>query len=155
MPTIEKPNIQNKPSCKLKRRVTREMPKNSHIHLKKLTIAHLSKYIISVALLFVFLATDVYAEQKRWILLWATHYQSNQLNLINIHQQGASYQTLNECHEALREDAFYQKEQNDNWFFRDLEINFINSERIVASVEYENGSFNNFLQSSCIEIKMD
>jgi len=131
------------------------MPKNSHIHLKKLTIAHLSKYIISVALLFVFLATDVYAEQKRWILLWATHYQSNQLNLINIHQQGASYQTLNECHEALREDAFYQKEQNDNWFFRDLEINFINSERIVASVEYENGSFNNFLQSSCIEIKMD
>jgi len=131
------------------------MPKNSHIHLKKLTIAHLSKYIISVALLFVFLATDVYAEQKRWILLWATHYQSNQLNLINIHQQGASYQTLNECHEALREDAFYQKEQNDNWFFRDLEINFINSERLVASVEYENGSFNNFLQSSCIEIKMD
>jgi len=155
MPTIEKPNIQNKPSCKLKRRVTREMPKNSHIHLKKLTIAHLSKYIISVALLFVFLATDVYAEQKRWILLWATHYQSNQLNLINIHQQGASYQTLNECHEALREDAFYQKEQNDNWFFRDLEIKFINSERLVASVEYENGSFNNFLQSSCIEIKMD
>jgi len=131
------------------------MPKNSHIHLKKLTIAHLSKYIISVALLFVFLATDVYAEQKRWILLWATHYQSNQLNLINIHQQGASYQTLNECHEALREDAFYQKEQNDNWFFRDLEIKFINSERLVASVEYENGSFNNFLQSSCIEIKMD
>lgn len=155
MPTIEKPNIQNKPSCKLKRRVTREMPKNSHIHLKKLTIAHLSKYIISVALLFVFLATDVYAEQKRWILLWATHYQSNQLNLINIHQQGASYQTLNECHEALREDAFYQKEQNENWFFRDLEIKFINSERLVASVEYENGSFNNFLQSSCIEIKMD
>jgi hypothetical protein len=155
MPTIEKPNIQNKPSCKLKRRVTREMPKNSHIHLKKLTIAHLSKYIISVALLFVFLATDVYAEQKRWILLWATHYQSNQLNLINIHQQGASYQTLNECHEALREDAFYQKEHNDNWFFRDLEIKFINSERLVASVEYENGSFNNFLQSSCIEIKMD
>jgi len=131
------------------------MPKNSHIHLKKLTIAHLSKYIISVALLFVFSATDVYAEQKRWILLWATHYQSNQLNLINIHQQGASYQTLNECHEALREDAFYQKEQNDNWFFRDLEIKFINSERLVASVEYENGSFNNFLQSSCIEIKMD
>jgi len=131
------------------------MPKNSHIHLKKLTIAHLSKYIISVALLFVFLATDVYAEQKRWILLWATHYQSNQLNLINIHQQGASYQTLNECHEALREDAFYQKEHNDNWFFRDLEIKFINSERLVASVEYENGSFNNFLQSSCIEIKMD
>jgi len=131
------------------------MPKNSHIHLKKLTIAHLSKYIISVALLFVFLATDVYAEQKRWILLWAEHYQSNQLNLINIHQQGASYQTLNECHEALREDALYQKEQNDNWFFRDLEINFINSERLVASVEYENGSFNNFLQSSCIEIKMD
>lgn len=131
------------------------MPKNSHIHLKKLTIAHLSKYIISVALLFVFLATDVYAEQKRWILLWATHYQSNQLNLINIHQQGASYQTLNECHEALREDAFYQKEQNENWFFRDLEIKFINSERLVASVEYENGSFNNFLQSSCIEIKMD
>ena len=131
------------------------MPKNSHIHLKKLTIAHLSKYIISVALLFVFLATDVYAEQKRWILLWAEHYQSNQLNLINIHQQGASYQTLNECHEALREDAFYQKEHNDNWFFRDLEIKFINSERLVASVEYENGSFNNFLQSSCIEIKMD
>ena len=131
------------------------MPKNSHIHLKKLTIAHLSKYIISVALLFVFSATDVYAEQKRWILLWATHYQSNQLNLINIHQQGASYQTLNECHEALREDAFYQKEHNDNWFFRDLEIKFINSERLVASVEYENGSFNNFLQSSCIEIKMD
>jgi len=131
------------------------MPKNSHIHLKKLTIAHLSKYIISVALLFVFLATDVYAEQKRWILLWATHYQSNQLNLINIHQQGASYQTLNECHEALREDAFYQKEQNDNWFFRDLEIKFINSERLVASVEYENGSFNNFLQSSCIEIRIE
>ena len=131
------------------------MPKNSHIHLKKLTIAHLSKYIISVALLFVFLATDVYAEQKRWILLWAEHYQSNQLNLINIHQQGASYQTLNECHEALREDAFYQKEQNDNWFFRDLEINFINSERLVASVEYENGSFNNFLQSSCIEIRIE
>ena len=131
------------------------MPKNSHIHLKKLTIAHLSKYIISVALLFVFLATDVYAEQKRWILLWAEHYQSNQLNLINIHQQGASYQTLNECHEALREDAFYQKEQNDNWFFRDLEIKFINSERLVASVEYENGSFNNFLQSSCIEIRIE
>jgi len=131
------------------------MPKNSHIHLKKLTIAHLSKYIISVALLFVFLATDVYAEQKRWILLWATHYQSNQLNLINIHQQGASYQTLNECHEALREDAFYQKEHNDNWFFRDLEIKFINSERLVASVEYENGSFNNFLQSSCIEIRIE
>lgn len=131
------------------------MPKNSHIHLKKLTIAHLSKYIISVALLFIFLATDVYAEQKRWILLWATHYQSNQLNLINIHQQGASYQTLNECHEALREDAFYQKEQNDNWFFKDLEIKFINSERLIASVEYENGSLNNFLQSSCIEIKIE
>jgi len=131
------------------------MPKNSHIHLKKLTIAHLSKYIISVALLFVFLATDVYAEQKRWILLWATHYQSNQLNLINIHQQGASYQTLNECHDALRKNAFYQKEHNDNEFFENIKVWFITPERLIASVEDKNGPFDNFHQLSCIEIKMD
>lgn len=131
------------------------MPKNSHIHLKKLTMVHLSKYLISVGLLFVLLATNVHAESKRWILLWTEHHQSNQLNLINIHQQGASYQTLNECHDALREDAFYQKEENDNWFFKNIEIKFINPERLIASVKYENGTSNNFLQSSCIEIRIE
>ena len=77
------------------------------------------------------------------------------MNIINIHQQGTNYQTLSECHEALRKDAFYQKEQNDNEFFKNIEIKFISSERLIASVEDKNGPFDNFHQLSCIEIKRD
>jgi len=109
----------------------------------------------AITLSFIFLGNPANADQKRWVLIWATHVKSSQINMMNIHQHGDSYGSLNACHDALRKNAFYQKEHNDNEFFENIKVWFITPERLIASVEDKNGPFDNFHQLSCIEIKMD
>ena len=74
------------------------------------------------------------AEQKFWVLLWNTYFESSNSALINTSQTGRVFNTKEECHTELKKQAFWQKENNDNDYFKSLKIEFLSPDRLIARV---------------------
>lgn len=84
------------------------------------------------SLIIVIQSSAVEAEQQFWVLLWNTY--SEHLPLINTSQTGGLYYSKEKCHEELRNRAFWQKDNNDNEYFRSLMIEFLTPDRLIARV---------------------
>ena len=109
----------------------------------KKTISILLASILTIAIN----SSSALAEQKYWVLLWNSYNES--VELINTLQNVQAFNTREECQSELKEQAFWQKENNDNDYFKNLKIEFLTPNRLVARV-YGLGEFS---QLSCVFLR--
>ena len=133
---------------------SRRVPNDLRRHYRTGRIAYsLRTKSISIFLSSIFIfsinSSQALAEQKYWALLWNSYFVNQQL--INTSQHGQVFNTKEDCHIGLKAHAFWQKENNDNDHFKDMSIEFLTPDRLVARVSGQNA----FSQLSCVQLKLD
>ena len=133
---------------------SRRVPADLRRHYRTGRIAYsLRTKSISVFLSSIFIfsinSSQALAEQKYWALLSNSYFAGQPL--INTSQHGQIFNTKEDCHVGLTAHAFWQKENNDNDYFKDMSIEFLTPDRLVARVSGQNS----FSQLSCVQLKLD
>ena len=133
---------------------SRRVPADLRRHYRTGRIA----YSLRTKSIFIFLSSififsinssQALAEQKYWALLANSYFAD--LPLINTSQHGQIFNTKEDCHIGLKALAFWQKENNANDYFKDISIEFLTPDRLIARVSGQNS----FSQFSCVQLKLD